>query len=229
VEQLKPLVAAFEPISKGFREFFAQVDAVMVQWANEKPPSRGYEPWFIGQGFNPILARTMAALQVHVGRRVAMDNRRLPEVVRAVKFLARPHRNRKAISRKVKILLAAWHETSVIETVFSNAGLDEFEFVRLLQAAAEGDWSAYDRLREIAAGLGAHLKIRRGPKLTAPSAAHEFFLREMVQPRKATWTWNPVEERFTDDLTKATSHEFGDPSFDPRPACRRVNDRRRLN
>lgn len=226
IGQLNALVAAFMPILGAFHELLSQIGAVMVQWANEKPASRGYERWLIEQGFDPILARMMAALQVHVGRRVAMDNRRLPEVVRAVKFLARPHRNRKAISRRVKILLAAWNETSVIETVFSNAGLDEFPFIRVLEGAAEGQETAYQGVVGIAAALVPHLPNPRGRRVGAASAAHESFLENVVRVRKPSrYTWNDLSGKFTDPVTEATSREFGDRSFDPRPAFRRIDSR----
>jgi hypothetical protein len=41
------------------------------------------------------------------------------------------------------------------------------------------------------------------------------------------YTYSPDLEDFTDELTKATRIEFGDPNFDPRPAVRRARARQK--
>lgn len=151
------------------------------------------------------------------------ESARLLSVVHAVRFLAKPHRKKSAGYRRIALLLAASSETSIIETIFEDAGLDEFEFIDSLKTAAIGDKDAYRRVIEIAANLAPHLSIPLGPKITAPSVAHEFFLKEIVSPLKPSrYTCNPDKDDFTDAVTAATRREFNDNDFDPRPAVRRL-------
>jgi hypothetical protein len=223
IEQLEPVGRIGDGTLRAFVGFFAMAGA-LLQGIASAPPSAGYEPWLTEHEFDRTPARAMAAIVVSAGRRVAKNAKRRPVVVEAIRFLARRSRASKPVFRRVSDLLAAWEDTSVIEEMFSKAGCDESEFIRSLKAVAAGDQASYGRLREIAAGLTPRLTMRRGPKITASSAAHEFFLRELVQPRqKVTWSRDELNKRFTDPVTRATSREFDDPSFDPRPACRRVN------
>ena len=212
--------------SPAVREFCAQIGAV-IQRVAESPPSPGYEPFLIERGVDPILARMMAGLAVRSGKRIAHESVRLTAVVRAIRFLANPNRQRRAISRRVDVLLAAWEETSIIETIFYDGRRrDEFEFIRLLKLVAEGQEDAHQPLTEIAASLAPHLPSRRGPKVSAASAAHEFFLEGVVrelEPR--AFTWNEVVGKCTDPVTEATRREFGCRHFDPRPAYRRLRAR----
>jgi hypothetical protein len=170
----------------------------------------------------------MARLLVRSGNRSAKESVRLPAVVRAVRFLANPAHKGRAISRRVDVLLAAWEETSIIETIFADAGLDEFEFIRSLKSVAEGHEFAYQRLTEIAASVAPHLSIRRGLKVSAASAAHEFFLEYAVMPLEPrSYSWNELKGTFTDPVTEATRLEFGRRHFDPRPAYRRLKARQK--
>src|SRR5271165_3500719 len=191
------------------------------------PPSVGYEPLLIERGANPLAARVMAHLTVHRGRRVARESRRRPAVVEAIRFLAEPGRQGAAISRRAQILLAAWDETSIIETIFVDAGAHELEFIELLKNFTKGDKLARRRITEIAADLAPLLKQKRGPKLSAASAAHEYWLEivaGIAKPRSNTYS--DYERDFTDLLTRATRAEFGDDRFDPRPAYREFRKRR---
>jgi hypothetical protein len=227
VERMKPLDAACDGLLRAFGGFCAMAEAVLRRGA-ESPPSPGYEPWLIERGFDPILARMMARLWVRRGNRLAKESVRLPEVVRAVRFLAKPGRNTRAISRRVDVLLAAWEETSIIEAIFVDAGLHEFEFIRLLQSIAEGHQVAHHRLTEIAASLAPHLLVPRGLKVSAASAAHEAFLEYAVmrmEPR--AYTWNEIKGKCTDPMTEATRREFPGGHFDPRPAYRRLKARQK--
>jgi hypothetical protein len=227
VERMKPLQAACDGLPKSFSGFCTQIGA-MVQRVAESPPSPGYEPWLIERGINPILARMMARLLVRRGIRSAKESVTLPAVVRAVRFLVNPRRNRPAISRKVDVLRRAWEETSIIETIFDDAGLDEFEFIRLLKSIADGHRVGYHRLTEVAASLALHLPARRGLKVSAASASHEFFLEYAVmrmEPR--AYSWNEPKGQFTDPV--ATRREFNRCHFDPRPAYRRLKARQKGN
>jgi hypothetical protein len=184
-ERMKPLQTVCDGLLRAFSGFCKQIGAV-IQRMGESPPSPGYEPWLIERGSNLILARMIARLLVRRGNQSAMESVRLPAVVRAVRFLATPRRKWQAISRKVDVLLAAWEETSIIETIFDDAGLNESEFVRSLRSVAEGHQVGCHRLTEIAASLAPHLSIPRGLKVGAASAAHEFFLEDVVMPMDDT-------------------------------------------
>jgi hypothetical protein len=194
---------------------------MMFKRIAESPPSKGYEPFLVNQGTDRIVARGMSQLAVKHGNRIANEHQCRASVVRAIQFLSNPRRSRPARLRRVKLLLAAANETTVVQTLFVEAGLEEFSFVRLLQSAAEGNDHAFAQLAEIARSLP--LKARRGPKIKAPSAAHQFLfegLAEMKEPR--AFTWNEVEGRCTDDFTEAARREFYLKRFDPRSAYRRM-------
>ena len=217
--------SACDSLLDAFSGSCKQIKAV-VQRVAESPPSRGYEPWLIEHGIDPILARMIAALSVRSGNRSAKERVRLPAVLGALRFLAHHRHNRRTIFRRVEVLLAAWEETSIIETIFDDADLNEFEFIQSLKSVVEGHEVAYHRLKEIAACLAPHLPTRRGPKVSAASAAHEFFLENVVMPRKPrAYTWNELEGKCTDPVTEATRREFECGHFDSRPAYRRLKAR----
>jgi hypothetical protein len=218
LEQLKPLEEAL----KRFIDFFAMVGLMIVKMA-ELPPSRGYEPLLIQFGVNRILARGMAGIVIRHGNRRAAERRRHRRVFDAIRFLAERDRQPRAIFLRAQLLLEAWDETSIIETVFDEMGLSETEFIGLLKALVEGRDVDHRRITEIAALVAPHLSVARGPKISAPSAAHEFFLASLVRIKGArAYTWSSLEENFIDPVTKATRLEFEEPDFDPRPARRRV-------
>lgn len=187
--------------------------------AEKSPPSKGYEPWLIEQGAQPVLARLLANLLVQHGNRVAAERRRIPNVVKAIRFLAKPGRRSAATFRYITFLMKEWNETSIIEEIFDAAGLHEFQFIRALEAFLEGKSAAGDRVREIAASILPCLPSSRGRPITAVSAAHEFLLEHVRGAR--SYTWNEIKEDFTDSLTMAARAEFDKRRFNPRPAFRR--------
>jgi hypothetical protein len=199
----------------------------VIQRAAESPPSVGYEPFLVERSLDPILPRLMARLLVRRGKRCANESVRLPAVVGAIRFLAKPGRGRRMILRKAEVLLGAWEETSIIETIFDDASLRESEFIGLLKSAAEGHEVACPRITVIAAAVAPHLSIPRGLKVSAASAAHEFFLESVVGPiEPRAYTWNESLGKCTDPATEATRREFANSNFDPRPAYRRWKSRR---
>ena len=228
VERMKPFQTAYNGALSTLSGFCERIGAI-IQRVAESPPSPGYEPWLIEHGSNPIAARGLAHLMVRRGKRIAKDSLRLTEAVKAVRFLASPSGQRRAISRKVAVLLAVWQETSVMDTIFEGTGLDVFEFVRVLESVAKGDELAYPQLKEFSASLAPHLAIPQGPKISAESAAHELFLEDVVprMDRPRAYSWNEIEGRFTDSITEATRREFAAPDFDPRPAYRRIKARQK--
>lgn len=227
VEQLKPYEAGFENLGRTVQEFFRLIGG-LIQRVAASPASPGYEPMLIKRGVKPFVARGMAHLFVRRGTRVGSEGKRLLEVAQAIRFLAEPGRQDRAIFRRSKLLLAAWEETSIVGTICHGAGVDAFEFIELLKTFAKGDDFARRRIAEIAAAVAPHLPTLRGRKVGAASAAHEFLLHSLFHMTGSPngFTWHPYKDEFTDSLTKATQVEFQDPDFDPRPAHRRFKARR---
>jgi hypothetical protein len=226
VERLKPVEALFVEFSKVYGGMFQMAGAI-TQRAVESCPSRAYAPLLIEYGVNPVPARALASLTISRGTRRANESRRLPAVVEAIRFLAKPGRRRRAMLRRAKVLLAAWEETSIIETIFDDASLIEVEFIGLLKSAVEGRAVAWRRTTEIAATIAPFLSIPRGPKISAASATHEVFLEtiaELLVPR--AYTRDPIRENYTDRWTAATRQEFRDPDFNPQAAHLRAKARR---
>src|ERR1700730_582177 len=180
VERMKPWQTACDGLLKAFSGLCEQTGA-LIQRAAECPPSAGYEPFLVERSFDPILARMMARLLVRSGKRCANESVRLPAVVGAIRFLAKPGRGRRAILRKAEVLLAAWEETSIIETIFDDASLKESEFIGLLKSVVEGREVVWRRITEIAAAVAPHLSIPRGPKVSKASATHEVFLENIAE------------------------------------------------
>ena len=166
------------PILHASAIFFAQIGAAITRVA-QSPPSSGYEPYLTDLNCNWVAARGLAALAVRVGQRRARDAERERAVADAIRFLAKPGRRRRAASRRVNILLLAWEETSVIETIFTEARIDEFEFIRLLKRVAERHELVPARLTEIAAAVAPRLSLRHGPKVRPISASHEHFVETL--------------------------------------------------
>jgi hypothetical protein len=240
------VIARISQVVDGFKGLFEQT-VLGIRFIAESPPSLGYEPFLIEPLRNRFVARAVAKLAVRSGRRRAAEGKRRGPVFRAIRFLAQPDRRKDASLRRAELLLAAWEETSIIAEIFDEVGASQpsfkkahpnvFEFVSLLQSAVERREVA-SRLTEIAAGLTPHLSISRGPKISAPSAAHEFLLDYVLPDKPPTFTWNadaPLPHRairrtnkgdFTDSFTRATRQEFSNPYFSPQAACRRVKRRR---
>lgn len=228
VEQMEEWKAHHKDSLNLIRDFFGVVNG-LVKHVAELPPSPGYEPWIVERGGDRIVARGLAHLFVHHGNRISKEREWLPTVVEAIQFLSKPRRSRPAIIRKVDTLLSAWKNTSIIEEICLDAEVDDCGFVRLLESVADGHRGDYPRLTETAASLVPSLRTRRGRRVSAASAAHEFLLEDLapvVDPR--AYTWSDEKEDFVDPVTTATRREFGDPDFDPRPARRRVKARKKL-
>jgi hypothetical protein len=221
--------------SRGFAELqnlflgFLAIPAGMILMALQyRPdtPSLGYAPWLKRHGVQQPWADALAGLLVRRGTRIENDNQWSPSVIKAIRALGRRRIIRADALRHMGLLLAAWEKSSVLEAVFSEMGLDEFEFIRALKAAKSDDKPALDRVKEIARTIGPRIQGRRGPKIRAPSAAHELFMfRVAPEFHKGSRTWNEIERRFTDSMTEATRKEFGLQAFDPRPALCRARQR----
>jgi hypothetical protein len=195
---------------------------------SRSPASPGYEPLLVKRGENPLLARVKAYLTVHEGRRIADESRRYREVVAAIRFLARPNRSRWAVNRKIALLFAASRETRIIRAIFIEANLSDSTLINMLPSAAQGDEMAIERILEIARMAAPRIRIRRGPKVTAASAAHELFLEKHGIVGASAYTYSDLEGDFIDKATQATRLEFPGAPFGPQPASRRLKARRQL-
>src|SRR4051794_21129833 len=93
-------------------------------WERRNVPSLGYEPLFIGLGWDPSIARTLAHLIVRSGRRREREQKSLPTFARAVKILAKGSDVpiKKSLHAAQEILKIR-EDTSIVETIFKNAGL----------------------------------------------------------------------------------------------------------
>ncbi|HEU5067794.1 MAG TPA: hypothetical protein VFT61_06380 [Sphingomicrobium sp.] len=189
--------------------------------AAKAPPSPGYEPWLVKNGWSRIPARMMARLIVHHGERVANDLAWEPKARRALKALANPNIKSLAKRRRIKDLLSAWHKSHIVETIFDDAGLDVLQFIPLLEAEQGHAVPSDPRIAQLAA-LAISYPAKRGPKVSVASAAHGFVL-ENVLPGVggAAYSWSSVSRGCTDHASEATLREFGLPRFDARAAVRR--------
>ena len=194
------------------------------------PPSPGYEPYLIERGVDPILARAMSKILVRRGMRVARDSVRQKEVVDAIRFLSKPGRHKKSIANRVDILLTAWNETTVFETLSDDTGQDLSELLRSLKAVACGHEDADDHLVQAAASIAPRLKLSRGPKVRASSVAHQFFLETLhMQNTPRGYSLSYENGKFLDPEAEATRREFGLRKFDPRTAYLRLKTQRDIH
>jgi hypothetical protein len=155
------------------------------------PASPGYEPLLIKRGENPHLARVKAYLAVDQGRKIADECRKYREVVSAIRFLAKPNRSRWAVNRKIALLLATSRETRIIRAIFIEANLSDHILINLLPSA-QGNEMATERILEIARMAAPRIRIRRGPKVTAASAAHELFLEKHGVRGASAYSYLPL-------------------------------------
>jgi hypothetical protein len=203
----------------------------MARKLEELPPSRGYEPLLVECGVNRLLARGMANIAVRHGKRRAHECKNWRCVCEALRFLAVKERQHRAILARAKVLLKAWEETSIIESIFQEAQTSEFELLAILHSVVAGREYDSRRIMAICAAVFPCLSLDRGPKVSAMSATHEFLLTSgldefLVKHGSTVWArssrrvgW-PVDI-YVDPLTEATRDEFANPSFDSRPARRR--------
>jgi hypothetical protein len=195
---------------------------------SRSPPSPGYEPLLIKRGENPLLARLKAYLTVDEGRKIADESRKYREVATAIRFLAKPNRSRWAVNRKIALLLAASRETRIIRAIFIEAHVSDHILINMLPLAAQGNQTAIERILETSRMAAPGIRIQRGPKVTAASAAHELFLEKHGIRGAGAYSYSDLEEDFIDEATQATRLEFPGPRFGPQPASRRLKARRQL-
>ena len=164
----------------------------MVERLDKLPPAPGYEPMLIERGHHPLMARALSYWIIRSGKEEASKAKMQRIVVDALRFLAGPGRTKRSISRKAAMLLETWNTTSDLGDVFNGAHIRGFEFVEALEGAVRGDLAACQRVTEVAAVLAPGLSVRRGPKASVPSIAHELLLTYVARnagPRATPMTW----------------------------------------
>ena len=187
-------------------------------------PSPGYEPLLMKMGWDQFTARGIAKFVVRRARRRVGESKFYRQVLSDVRFFAKGPRQRAAIVRRAKRLHGAWEKTSMVGDLLFRTGVDDFNFMSLLKQVAEGRESELNRVIEIAAKVVSRLSIKRGPKVSAPSTAHELFLNGQLGIELGPWP-KPRQDRpaaYVDALTLATRAEFKNSDFDSRPAQRRL-------
>jgi hypothetical protein len=159
---------------------------------------------------------------VDQGKKIADESKRYREVVTAIRFLAKPNRSRWAVNRKIALLLVASRETRIIRAIFLEANLSDHILINMLPWATQNDAMAIEWILEIARMAAPRIRMRRGPKVTAASAAHELFLEKHGIRGASAYSYSELEEDFIDEATKATRLEFPGTRFGPQPASRRL-------
>jgi hypothetical protein len=223
--QINQSSTSFEGSQKGIPVIS---DAIVKAMQSASP---GYEPLFIASGWDPFMARAVAKLAVRRGRRCAKESKMRRPVYEAIRFLAQRVRQTRAILSRAKLILKASADTTIIETVFAEADISETEFLILLRSVIEGKETNRQRIREIAVDLLPNLSLDRGPKVSAPSAAHEFLVEEgtEIHLNRGSNSRRDRSAEYIDPLTRATRLEFDAPNFDSRPARRRLKARKGAN
>jgi hypothetical protein len=203
----------------------------LCEWADRvesAAPVPGYEALLVERGQHPLIARSLSYGLIRLGNDEANKASTHRLVADTLRFLAKPGRTRRAISRKADVLLGVWNATSTLGDAFHGSDISVFDFIEALEGAGRGDFAACRRVTEVAAVLAPGLSIRRGPKVSEASFAHQLLLQYLADSAGAkSYTYNEIRGDFTDPLTRATRSAFDDPRFDPRPAFRRHRDRQR--
>jgi hypothetical protein len=201
----------------------------VIEYLDELPPSPGYGPLLVDAGWNRIAARGVATLAVQHGRRIEKEGQWQRRVFDAIHFLGERPRQRRAILSRARLLIEASEATTIVETIFYQAGLNEAKFLILLKQVIERRQTDHSRIMEIAAAVSAAVPTPRGAKVSACSAAHEFLFRQDLRlpiKRRAYLGRDRLEE-YVDPRTEATRREFGRVHFDSRPARRRIKNRQK--
>jgi hypothetical protein len=224
IRNLVSVAGSEEQVASRIRLGVAQFLSGMERCA----PSSGYEPLLIKRGENPVIARVKAYMTVRQGRRIALESRRRRDVVGAIRFLGTPNRSRWAIARKIRLLFVAAQETWIIRTLFVEAGWSDSVFISMLPSAVQGNHLAIECLLKIASNVAPRMRLPRGPKVSAASAAHELLLEKHGTRRASAYSYSELERDYVDEATRATRLEFPGAFITPRPASRRLKARRQL-
>jgi hypothetical protein len=239
-----PLEAGFavhlQRVAVWAAEVVSRLDELLIQlapfleraakWAREAterlerlPAVPGYEPFLIERGDSPLAARMSSYFVINLSSVAVTEVRMERRVIEAIRFLAKPGRSRRGVSRRVETLLRGWDGSSSLRCI-RKEDISIHQLTWALEAFARGEPGACELLRQTAAAMAPRLAVHRGPKPRQASIGHELFLS---LTGSAGYTWDPGQEDFIDPRTRATRLAFRDPDFDPRPAHRRERQRLR--
>jgi hypothetical protein len=124
LERCKPFGELLAELQKMPGGMFSMASAIAKR-AEERFPSKAYGSYFEAQGSTPFLAKGLGSLTISRGRRQANEAKRVAPVIEAIRFLARGKRQKRAILSRARVVLIASEETSIVDELFSNAGLHE--------------------------------------------------------------------------------------------------------
>jgi hypothetical protein len=184
-------------------------------------PSSEYEPYLKSQGYDGATARILANLAIRIGIQAVEQNKCRRNVVAAIRSLSMPWRGKAVATKTAIFLLEASRTCSAVETLFYESDKSPYKFMQALRVIAQGGAVDPDEMRKIISEISPVLKTSRGPKPSAASITHEFFLQHLGQ----AYTWDEARGDFRDPLTKASRSQFSDPQFSPKAAHRRVSRR----
>jgi hypothetical protein len=205
-----------------------RVSEWLKQFDQPHPLRVGYESFFSeAEGNSSFEARLMASSARRLGRdhhAVLNAERELASAIFAV--VKAKGRRPPVISRRASALASAL-EQPVIELALrmvceeARISADISSFAALASRATAGEPDACGQLVEFCEALKPHLDPR-GPRVRLSSATHELLLAGTDRGYSYSCSRGDV-----DRATQATRIEFGEESFDPRPAFRRLRRRRK--
>jgi len=188
-------------------------------------PSPGYEPLLERMGFDQGAARAVARFAVREGERRSTEGKIRRQISKDIRFLAKAPSRKSAIVGCARRLYATWDKHRAIGDFIFEANVDDFDFMRVVKLVADGNEQEIGPLIQMAAKCAPGLPIRPGPRISAASAAHQFFLENRLGIFRGPFPGSDGQPRtaeYVDALTAATRIEFSNDDFDPRPAKRRV-------
>jgi hypothetical protein len=188
----------------------------------------GYESFFSDEeGNSSFEARLMAS----TARRLGRDHRAVLNAERtlasAIFAVVKAKEKRPLVISRRAVTLASALEQPIIEMALrivceqARISADISSFAALASRAAAGEPNACRQLVEFCEALKPHLDPR-GPRVRLSSATHELLLAGTERGYSYSCSRGDV-----DRATQATRIEFGEKSFDPRPAFRRLQQRRK--
>ena len=133
-----------------------RVATPLCEWADRvesAAPVPGYEALLVERGQHPLIARSFSYGLIRLGKDEATKATTQRVVADTLRFLAKPGRTRRSISRKAAALLEIWQHDARPERCFHDSDISVFEFVEALEGAVRGEIAACRRVTEVAAAV----------------------------------------------------------------------------
>jgi hypothetical protein len=205
-----------------------QLIADSVQRLERAPPVSGYQEYLSADEDHPLVAKAMA---YNVGR-LGEERLTLGEAGRVVSSAVRAVLQAKKDShfvfsrraRDLQLALADAVRMTAFERACEKAGAVNaiYAIKPALDAVVQQKSAGRDALIAICQRIRPHLRDPRGRKQRLRSATHEVFLEVTEQ----AFTNDPISDDFVDPATRATRLAFGDPTFNPVSARRRLRKKK---